>query len=220
MNDDIFNDFGKTEPMTGFGGFGGDTVSTEQGFGGFGPETVGMDQGFGDWKSSGIQAEGIPTIADTPGGFRGMGDEGQTQKSSPEGGLFEDPGVTVVVGRESSPGYMPVVGWLVCIEGNDRGRDFRVHAGYNTIGKSADNDICIPGDNAVSRERHALLAYDEEENIFFFAPGNGINLLRLNGKVLMAPTEIKSHDVLTIGQSKLIFVPLCSDSFRWSEKQS
>jgi pSer/pThr/pTyr-binding forkhead associated (FHA) protein len=114
---------------------------------------------------------------------------------------------------------MPVVGWLVCIEGNDRGRDFRLHAGYNSIGKNPENDVSIPSDHTISRDRHAVIAYDQEENLYFFAPANGVNLLRLNGKVLMSPSEIKANDILTIGKSKLMFIPLCSDKFQWGKDE-
>ena len=66
-----------------------------------------------------------------------------------------DPGVTRAVFRDASTGISPVVGWLVCVEGPDKGRDFRIHSEKNFIGRSPAMDIAVTGDESVSREKHA-----------------------------------------------------------------
>ena len=234
---DFFNDSGKTEPIGGFGNYG--KTEPINGFPGFGENyggtetepngqfgevktvTGGFDDqkptDFGGW-AGGVQPDDIPT---QPNGASRFGSDTTKPQNAADGFPFDDIGPTQVVGPDEGRffGFMPVVGWLVCIEGNDRGRDFRLHTGYNTIGKNPGNDVCISGDNYVSRERHAMIAYDQEENLFFLAPGTSVNLVRLNGKVLMTPSEIKANDILTIGRSKLMFVPLCTESFNW-RKQS
>ena len=226
-----FDDYGKTEPIGGFGNFGGsvpgmgvyetipnDYVSpvSELEDSGLFPERKETD--FGSWDGAGPSGDHV--FSRGAGRQEGsFGFEDTTPSNEQRGSFFEDFGQTDVVGLDNSvPGYLPVVGWLVCIEGNDQGRDYRLHAGYNTIGKNPGNDICITGDSAVSRDRHAMIAYDQEENLFFFAPGNGVNLLRLNNKVLMTPTVINAYDILTIGRSKLIFIPLCSEAFKWGNQ--
>lgn len=113
--------------------------------------------------------------------------------------------------------YSPVTGWLACIEGASKGKSYCVHAGYNYIGRSEHMAICIGGDMSISRERHALIAYDHEENVFFFGPADGKSLVRVNGKMVMGPTEIHAYDVLTVGETKLMFVPLCGERFNWDE---
>ena len=212
MKDNIFTDYGKTEPIGSFSGF---NDASTPGIG----ETEPIDNNplfnnptdFGDWdQKSSADSATRPVAGD--GGFNlGDNDDGAFQ--------FENSDPTQVVSPEGTYSFMPVVGWLVCIEGNDRGRDFRLHAGYNTVGKNPGNDVSIPSDSTISRERHAVIAYDQEENLFFFAPANGVNLLRLNGKVLMAPAEIKTNDILTIGKSKLLFIPLCTETFRWGNDE-
>src|SRR5262249_26846325 len=57
--------------------------------------------------------------------------------SSPSPAASADPGVTRAVYRDSTTGISPVVGWLVCVEGPDKGRDFRIHSEKNFIGRSA-----------------------------------------------------------------------------------
>lgn len=114
-------------------------------------------------------------------------------------------------------GFSPVTGWLVCVEGPARGSDYRIRAGYNYIGRGEHMDICIRGDQKIGREKHALIAYDQEERVFFFGPADGKSIVRLNGKMVMTPLEVHAYDILTIGSTKLMFVPLCGERFDWNE---
>ena len=125
--------------------------------------------------------------------------------------------VTGPVNVNGVPGFAPVVGWLVCIEGPARGTDYRIRAGYNYIGRGDHMDICIKGDEKISRDKQALIAYDQEERLFFFGHVSGKFIDRLNGKTVMNPQELQSHDILTIGSTKLMFVPLCGERFDWNE---
>lgn len=123
---------------------------------------------------------------------------------------------TMAVNPGKVAGFTPVVGWLVCIEGPDRGNDYRIRTGYNHIGRAEHMDICIRGDKQISREKHALIAYDDTEKIFFFGPSDGRNIVRVNNKMVMMPTELNPYDIITIGTSKLIFVSLCGEHFDWN----
>lgn len=114
--------------------------------------------------------------------------------------------------------FMPVVGWLVCIEGAAKGRDYRIHSQYNYIGRGQHMDICISGDDCISTERAAVIAYDTEEKIFSFGPSMGHNVVRVNGKMLMNAVVLNAYDELTIGKTKLLFMPLCGERFDWNDK--
>ena len=134
------------------------------------------------------------------------------------GSAVEDyDGVTEPVIVNDISGFSPVVGWLVCIDGPSRGMDYRIQAGYNYIGRGEHMDVCIKGDMKISRDRHAQLAYDQQERVFFFGPANGKDIIRINGKMVMTPQEIVAYDILTIGSTKLMFVPLCGERFDWNE---
>ena len=113
----------------------------------------------------------------------------------------------------------PVVGWLVCIEGPSQGEDYRVHAGYNYIGRNT-GDICIRGDNQISRQNHAMIAFDSSDMIFFVGPASGKNLIKVNGKTVFSPVEIHSYDTISIGTTKLIFVALCGERFNWATRET
>ncbi len=131
-------------------------------------------------------------------------------------GVEDYDGATQAVNIGGIAGFSPVTGWLVCVDGPERGTDYRIRAGYNYIGRSEQMDICIRGDQKIGRERHALIAYDQEERVFFFGPADGKSIVRLNGKMVMTPTQINDHDEITIGSTKLLFIPLCGEKFDWN----
>ena len=114
--------------------------------------------------------------------------------------------------------FLPVVGWLVCVDGPAKGRDYRIHSHYNYIGRAQHMDICISGDDCISAEKAAILAYDDQEKFFSFGPGMGHNVVRVNGKMLMNAVVLNAYDELTIGNSKLLFVPLCGERFDWNDR--
>lgn len=131
------------------------------------------------------------------------------------------PGATVRVGMMKTAGKSePVVGWLVCLEGPDRGRDFRLHNEKNYIGRSPAMDVVIDGDNTVSRERHGLVIFDPKKQTFWALPGDASGLVYLNGEIVNAPQEMKGDDVLEIGRTKLVLVPFCGGKYSWADAEN
>lgn len=113
-------------------------------------------------------------------------------------------------------GIDPVVGWLVCIQGQGKGTDYRIHSDNNYIGRSEKMDICLNADETISRENHAIVSYDVKEKTFYLSPVEGRSILRINDKAIFATSIIKEHDVIEIGETKLLFLPLCSERFEWN----
>ncbi len=109
----------------------------------------------------------------------------------------------------------PVVGWLACVEGADKGKSYELYAKINTIGRSSENDVCIQGDATISRKNHARLAYDPKHNNFRLIPDDSTNNIYLKEEPIYTPALLNAYDVIEFGQSKLIFVPLCCEHFRW-----
>ncbi len=114
-------------------------------------------------------------------------------------------------------GFEPVVGWLVCIDGEDKGKDYHLYAKINTIGKSEKMDVCIKGDSTISDDNHARLAYDIKHNNFQLLPGNSSNTLYLNDQPVYEARPILAYDVIEIGLTLLIFIPLCTQRFDWNK---
>ncbi|MCK5652111.1 MAG: FHA domain-containing protein [Gemmatimonadetes bacterium] len=136
-------------------------------------------------------------------------------EASARAGSKEDEGVTIGVAGQPR-GVDPVVGWLVCVKGPDRGRDFRIRAERNFIGRSRDMDVALTEDQSVSRDRHAILSYDPRTHVFVLAPGEGRGLVYHNGTSVLTPVQVNAHDTIELGESTLRFIPLCGDDFSWS----
>jgi len=126
----------------------------------------------------------------------------------------QTPAVTRALHQEPS-GISPVVGWLVCVEGPDRGQDYRIHAGKNSIGRSRNMDIAITGDDSISRERHATIVFDPKGNAFWVQPGDASGLAYLNNELVHSPTPLKPDDVVELGRSRLVLVPFAGERHGW-----
>lgn len=111
----------------------------------------------------------------------------------------------------------PVVGWLVCIDGPEKGKDYRLWAKINTIGRSEKMDVCIKKDITISKDNHARLAYDPKHNNFQLIPGESTNNIYLNDEPIYTPARINAYDVIELGKSKTVFIPLCSERFSWEK---
>lgn len=112
----------------------------------------------------------------------------------------------------------PVVGWLLAVEGPCRGTDYRIHTGYNYIGREA-GDICIRGDNTISAEKDANVTYVPQTRKFYIAHEQGKNVLLVNNlPVIGGGIEINSYDMITIGTTKLMFVAACGEKFTWGNE--
>ncbi len=96
----------------------------------------------------------------------------------------------------------PVVGWLVALNGEQKGEDFRIRDGQNSIGSAPDVDIIIR-DTGVSG-KHGSLRYKEGK--FFLTDLDSTNGTFLNdNKEPISREELKDNDVIRIGDVALKF---------------
>ncbi|MCM1039017.1 MAG: FHA domain-containing protein [Roseburia sp.] len=160
---------------------------------------------------------GIGKTADI-GGENNYGNFGPTEAPPVRNRAAESMSKTQFVDTSTSTGAaVPVVGWLVAVEGPCRGTDYRIHTGYNYIGREA-GDICIHGDNTISAEKDANVTFVPQTRKFYIAHEQGKNVLLVNDMpVIGGGMEIHNYDVITIGTTKLMFVGLCGEKFVWGE---
>lgn len=125
-------------------------------------------------------------------------------------------GVTVGVYNKKMR-FDPVVGWLICIAGGERGRDYRIFSDRNFIGRGENMRICIKGDDTISRERHSEINFDARHNAFYIAPGEGRGNTYVNDRPVLQAQQPQAWDVIEIGETKLMFVPLCGPAFTWAD---
>lgn len=110
----------------------------------------------------------------------------------------------------------PVVGWLIVVKGPGRGNAVRLGYGWNSIGRDASQRACLNfGDSQISRTSHAKLLYEPRSRKFSLTLGEGANPTYVRGDVLLGPTEIKSGDRIQMGETELLFLGLCGESFEW-----
>lgn len=110
----------------------------------------------------------------------------------------------------------PVVGWLVVAEGPGKGQFRPMFYGQNSVGRDTSMRVSIDfGDSRISREAHAFVVYDEVERKYFVKDNGKSNIVRLNGNMVLTPTEMRDRDKISIGETTLLFVALCDASFDW-----
>lgn len=117
--------------------------------------------------------------------------------------------------KVETPQMSPIVGWLVCTQGKFYGQDFRLKSGRNFIGRGTDMDVCLAGENTVSRDRHATIIHEPRKNIFLAQPGESRELFYVNGNVVLSPIQLKKNDVLQVGDVQLMLIPCCDEAFTW-----
>lgn len=170
----------------------------------------------------------VDPFADAPssvGGFGGIGGGGAvtgnfspTEAPEIKNRAAESMSKTQFVDSSTPSGApTPVVGWLVAVEGPCRGTDYRIHTGYNYIGREV-GDICIHGDNTISAEKDANVTYVPQTRKFYIAHELGKNVLLVNNlPVIGGGMELCNYDLITIGTTKLMFVGLCGERFSWGD---
>ena len=76
-------------------------------------------------------------------------------------------------------------------------------------------DVRIAGDQQISRQNHAMIAYDDTDIVYYVGPSAGRNLNKVNGKTVLNAVELHNYDVISVGTTKLVFVALCGEHFQW-----
>lgn len=110
------------------------------------------------------------------------------------------------------------VGWLIVVDGPGEGSAFTLFDGVSQIGRGSDQTVCLDfGDNSISRENHAVVAYDSENKKFFLGHGGKTNLVRLENRPVLSTEEMVSGNEIRIGETTLRFVGLCGSEFQWKK---
>ena len=139
-------------------------------------------------------------------GFQGAGASAPAAKTRLETDAGKDAPQAGQAGRKTvlltDKRKPPVVGWFVAMSGDQKGEDFRIREGQNTIGSAPDCEIVLH-DSTISG-KHASLRYKEQK--FFITDLDSTNGTFLNDKTEpIAREELKDNDVLRIGEVTLKF---------------
>ena len=119
--------------------------------------------------------------------------------------------------QSGSPSFP--VGWMIVVKGPGRGACFTLGAGASKIGRGEDQPVRLNfGDTSISRDNHAVVAYDDEQRKFFLGHGGKANLVRLNDMPVLATEPLADADLIRIGETTLRFVALCGPEFSWEDE--
>jgi len=131
--------------------------------------------------------------------------------------IYSNPHETAASQAAGEVHYEMVVGWLVIVGGKGKGCTREIFFGMNSLGRDASERIPLNfGDTNISRLSHAYVVYDEKQNEYYIQHGGKANLIRLNDKPVLTAMELSHGDIIEIGDTKLMFVPLCSEKFQWN----
>lgn len=129
--------------------------------------------------------------------------------------LTDDPIETAKAVGPAGPARFPA-GWIVVIRGPGRGAFFPILTGVSQIGRGEDQAIKLDfGDGSISRNNHAAIAYDDEQNSFYLGHGGKTNIIRLNDRPVISTEPLNHQDLIRIGETTLLFVALCGAAFHW-----
>lgn len=121
-----------------------------------------------------------------------------------------DPGSDPTIGctmLEEDRLAKPTVGWVVCVRGRDRGRDWRLHEGRNDIGTAPDSEVLLESVGPGSGWACSIV-YDGRHGRFLLVPGDG-PLPDLNGRMVSGPSLLSDGDLIDVGEQRLCFQSFC-----------
>lgn len=144
------------------------------------------------------QAQAAPPLPNRPGGMVPMNMNNVPNMPSVQGDKTMAIDISQLTGPKRS-----VVGWLVCMNGNQKGLDFRIFGGVNTIGAAADCDIVVTDEYLSSK--HALIRY--EDGKYEFKDNDSTNGSFLNEKKT-TKDELIDNDTIRLGRTELRFKAL------------
>jgi len=96
-----------------------------------------------------------------------------------------------------------VVGWVVIMNGEQKGKDFRLFPGRNVVGTSADCDVVLT--DAYLSSKHCAIRYEDEQ--YSMVDLDSTNGTYVNGKKT-SKVELIDNDVIRLGKTELKFKAL------------
>ena len=127
-----------------------------------------------------------------------------------------DDGVTQVIFDEIDDGF--VLAWLTATNTSSKGKVYTLTSPKTTIGRADPEhpvDVDLRNDRGISRGVQAMIVYDPLNKKFFLQSAGGKTYVYVNKEMVLTYNELKAYDVIRVGETNLVFVPLCCESFSW-----
>ncbi len=104
-----------------------------------------------------------------------------------------------------------VAGWLVCVKGEGKGRDYRLYRGFNRMGSQENMDIPLPKE---LNETVCAVVYDDRSNHFYLVWQSG-EPVYLNEAAVQKSAEIHTGDRIQAGEAEFEFIAFCREGRVW-----
>lgn len=144
------------------------------------------------------------------GGKKGDGMGWFSRKKEPQQPEYEDTGyepaeatVAIDISQIQAQTFQPVVGWVVVLNGELRGRDFRLVDGKNSIGTAADCDVVLTDPYLSSH--HAAIRHENGE--FTLVDLDSTNGTYCNER-RVSREDLIDNDKIRFGRTELKFKSL------------
>ena len=93
---------------------------------------------------------------------------------------------------------------LICLNGLNKGEEYELSPGANTLGRSEQNNICV-FDKKVSRHHCTVFL---ENNQITIIDNNSTNGSKVNNVIIKGPDKLKSGDHVRLGQTVFLLSDL------------
>ncbi|MHC4390326.1 MAG: FHA domain-containing protein [Planctomycetota bacterium] len=112
----------------------------------------------------------------------------------------------VMAVEQAAEKKIPVVGWLVALNGNHKGDDFRIREGKNTIGSDPSSDMCITDGHVSTRHANINYVVRNDERVFVLVDLDSTNGTFLNDSdEPVYHEELVDNDTIMFGTTKCKF---------------
>ena len=108
----------------------------------------------------------------------------------------------------------PVVGWLVCISGENRGEAYTLRTRHNSI--SSKLGTLVVSKTQISARR-LMLVYDETDRTFLLEVSSDMETVLVNERQVNRLEVLVNRDKIQIGQIQFVFIAFCGEEFTWDE---
>ena len=101
----------------------------------------------------------------------------------------------------------PAAGWLVCLSGENRGKNYCLYEQNNYLDVTSASELRIGADGNISSDQ-VRIDYDRKHQDFYLlSPPASIVTAFLNGSYVDMPKKLNRYDVIELDNTKFIFVP-------------
>lgn len=110
-----------------------------------------------------------------------------------------------------------LTGWLVYVNGNRRGTAITLGKEDTLLGLDANREVIVLEEKELS-QAYAVISYESINREFHIKPGKKRCLFYAGDNAVYNRNCMKAREMVEMGESKLIFIPFCSEDFDWSDE--